>query len=173
MWLDRWWARRERRLDRTPMNVFVMLGLMSPALSIILRGPSPISSVADMPDITQIAMCACIFVGLGTCLHGAVMRSRWWFPKASLIRCYRKGMSGGPIAVAGLWVYTYFLYVNTVSVWGTLNAFLTPALSLGVASNCLWYALEIRLIRRRKAEFTQRALIKAQIEHEDECSDDS
>lgn len=164
--LDRWWQSKSRRLDRAPANLGLTVGLMFPALSITLRGPSPTSFLNDMDDVTQIAMCAMIFVGLAICLHGMCMGSRWYFPRASLINCYRKAMYGGPLAVVGLAVYTYFLAVGTPNVWGTLNIFLTPALGGAVAGQCFLYWLDIRRIQSNKALFTETAKVRARVRRE-------
>lgn len=169
--LDKWWESRKRRLDRAPANLALTVGLMCPTLSIALHGPAPTSFVFSMDDVTQIAMCACIFVGLAICLHGMCMGSRWYFPRATLLQCYAKAMYGGPLAFVGLFVYTWFLAMGTPNVWGTLGIFLTPALAGGIVGQTFLYWLDMRRIRSAKATLTQSAEIRAKIQ--DEFDDDS
>lgn len=166
--LDHWWQSKSegRRLDRAPANLGLTVGLMFPCLSIVLRGPSPTSFLSSMDNVTQIAMCAMIFTGLAICLHGMILGSRWYFPHATLVRCYRKAMYGGPLAIVGLAVYTYFLVIGTPNVWGTLNVFLTPALGLAVAGQCLLYWLDMRRIAKNKTLFTETAKVRVQVENE-------
>lgn len=171
--LDGWWQHRSenRRLDRAPANLAIVVGLMVPAGSIALRGPASNSFIAGMATSTQIAMCSCIFVGLAICLHGMCMGSRFYFPDASLTRCYKKAAYGGPLAFVGLAVYTFFLATSTPDMWGTLNIFLTPALGLGIIGQMFLYWLDVRRIRNNKATFTESAKIRQQVS--DELSDDS
>src|SRR5690348_9601538 len=91
--LDAWWARSspERRLDRNAGNMCMLIGLMLPALSIVLQGPPPNSVLLGMGPHLQIAMCACIFIGCGIKLHGALSGSRWYFPKTKRAQSYRWG----------------------------------------------------------------------------------
>src|SRR6476661_402383 len=98
--MDDWWTRTspQRRLDRNAGNMAMLIGLMLPTLSIVLQGPPPNSALDGMGTHLQISMCACIFLGCGIKLHGALSGSRWWFPKTKLAQSYRWGYIGAPLA---------------------------------------------------------------------------
>lgn len=146
--LNDWWARAspERRLDHNLANICTLIGLILPSLSIVLIGPVPSSALANMPPNLQIGMCACIFGGCATKLHGALSHTRFWFPNTPIRRCYQIGYSGAPAASAGLLVYGYFLMLNTVTWLSALGAVLTPMLGIGIGLQAVVYWLEARRI---------------------------
>ena len=146
--LDRWWVdlSPRRRMDRNAGNLCMLIGLMLPTMSIILQGPVPNSPVADMPETLQVAMCGAIFVGCGTKLHGAMAGSRWWFPRTSLAKSYRWGVTGAPLATAGCWVYGWFILSGTETVWSALSGIATPMFGLGISIQAGFYWLESRRI---------------------------
>lgn len=154
--LDRWWQQSAptRRLDHSPANLCMVLGLMAPALSIVLVGPSPSSALADMGENIQILMCACIFTGGAIKLHGAASHTRFWFRDRALRRCYQIGYAGAPIASAGLFVYGYYLIENTVTWSSTLGATGTMFFAVGLLLQGFVYWLE-----SRRLETAERQLI--------------
>lgn len=150
--IDAWWARvaPERRIDFNFGNICMLIGLMLPALSIVLQGPSPNSVLEGMGDLLQISMCFCIFVGCGLKLHGALAGRRWYFPKHDLKRCYSYGVTGAPMATAGAFVYGWFILSNTPTFLSALGGVSTPMFGLGISMQAVLYWLEVRRIRRNE-----------------------
>ena len=150
--LDDFWEERspKRRVDRIPSNICLLIGLMLPTASIILRGPLPTSAVANMSETLQVSMCGCIFAGCAIKLHGACLGAKWYpFRCKHVQNAYRWGCAGAPAAVAGLGVYTYYLFLATNgNVWSAISACLTPALGLGIGLNAIMYWFESRRIER-------------------------
>lgn len=164
--LDRWWARRaqKRRIDRNAGNMFMLVGLILPSLSIILQGPTPNSALDDMPSNLQITMCVWIFLGCSIKLHGAVSGSRWYFPDAKLTSCYRWGYIGAPIATAGALVYGYFILSGTPTFLSALGGVSTPLFGIGISVQAFLYWLESRRISHRERDL--RRVEKARIADE-------
>lgn len=161
--IDKRWADRapQRRLDRNAANVCMLLGLMLPSMSIILQGPTPSSVLQDMPTGLQIGMCACIFIGCGIKLHGALAGSRFYFPHADLKTCYRWGYTGAPMATMGSFVYGYYILSGTSTFLSALGGVSTPMFGLGIAIQAVFYWLESRRI-----EHTEAILIEQEIADE-------
>lgn len=147
-WLDRWWAKAaaKRRIDHNAANLCMLLALMGPSLSIVLRGPTPSSKLVEMSTGLQITMCACIFGGLAIKLHGALSGTRFWFPRTPLRQCYRFGYSGAPMACAGLFVYGWFLLHDTPTWTSAMGAIATPMFGLGIGIQGFFYWLESRRV---------------------------
>jgi len=150
--LDGWWedVSPKRRIDLNLGNMFMLVGLMLPSLSIVLNGPVPTSILVDMDDDLQISMCACIFFGCGMKLHGALSGRKWWFPNMALKRCYTLGFSGAPIAFVGAITYGYYILHNTPNFWSALSGFSTPMFGTGILLQGLLYILEYRRIDRNE-----------------------
>ena|SRR6478752_2930935 len=150
--MDEFWEHRspKRRVDRIPSHIAMLIGLMLPTGAIILRGPAPTSAVADMSEVLQVSMCACIFIGCGIQLHGACLQAVWYpFRCRHIQNAYRWGVAGAPAIVAGLGVYTYYLFLATHgNVWGAISACLTPSLGIGIWFNAVMYWFEARRIER-------------------------
>lgn len=143
-WLDHWWRNRRKRIDRGPANFCALIGLVLPAFSIVWQGPVPSSSLTQMSDELQIAMCACIFVGGLWKLHGVLCGSRWWFPRKPLKHCYQYGYQGAPIITSGLFVYGWYLAASTPNFLSALGTVLAPLLGLGIGLQGVEYWLEVR-----------------------------
>lgn len=154
--IDAWWiiASKKRRIDRNAGNMCMLMGLIFPSFVIFLRGPSPISPVADMPIYLQVWMCAFIFFGCCLKLHGVLAHSRFYFPHLSLKKCYMYGFIGAPMAVSGLAVYSIFLLMATPDFWAAITAVLTPFLALGVGIQAFFYWLEFRRIEHNEEDIT-------------------
>lgn len=152
--LDNWWFRNspDRRLDRNFGNICMLIGLMFPTLAIVLVGPVPNSQLALMPNWLQIWMCAFIFFGCGTKLHGAMSGSRWYFPKIGVKKAYSYGFIGAPFATTGLLIYGYFILTNTQTWVSALGGILTPMLGIGIGLQAIQYWLEWRRIDRNEAK---------------------
>lgn len=150
--IDAWWDANSprRRLDSNFGNLFMLLGLMLPSLSIVIRGPVPSSVLAHMPEGLQVAMCACIFFGCAAKLHGALAGRRFWFPHTSIKRCYVYGYSGAPMASVGCITYGYYILSNTENFWSALSGIATPMFGVGISAQALIYALEYRRIDRNE-----------------------
>lgn len=163
--IDRWWEMQSRkhRLDRNPANLCMLVGLMLSSLSIILKGPSPNSSLVSMSENLQIAMCACIFVGLGIKLYGLLIGSRWFRSSVSLRCAYQKGYQGAPVASAGMFVYGFYLIENTHDWTSAIGAVLTPLLGLGVLLQGGLYWIETRRIEHVEQAMTDIAIHVKQI----------
>ena len=159
--LDSWWEEvaPKRRIDRIPSNLCVLIGLMLPTFVIIFRGPAPATAVANMSVNMQVSMCSCIFIGCAIKLHGACLGARWYLKVRHLQQAYRWGYTGAPAAVAGLGVYTYYLFLATGgNVWNAISVCLTPALGIGIGLNGLMYWLESRRIDRAEKSLTERKI---------------
>lgn len=152
--LDEWWDRTapSRRLDRNAANLCMLVGLMLPALSIVLVGPTPSSTLMDMSEQLQIAMCTCIFIGASIKLHGALSHSRFYFCGTSLRRCYQIGYTGAPIAASGLFVYGYYLLENTTTWSSAMGTIGTTFFALGVLLQGFVYWLEARRIETKERQ---------------------
>ena len=152
--LDNWWENisPKRRIDRNAGNMCMLIGLMAPTLSIVLKGPAPSSVVSGMSDSMQMMMSAAIFLGCGIKLHGALCGARWYFPKTILKKCYRYGYSGAPAAVVGLGVYSYYIFVNLPNFYAVIGAMLTPMMGLGIGIQAVFYWLESRRLARNENE---------------------
>lgn len=150
--LDRWWRSLvdHRRIDSSLGNMFMLIGLMFPALSIVLNGPVPTSVLAEMPNGMQVLMCACIFLGCGMKLHGALAGRRFWFPNTPLARCYRYGVTGAFPASMGTWVYAGYILPNTENFSSAMGAVSTPMFGMGVALQAFLYWLEARRIEQNQ-----------------------
>jgi hypothetical protein len=161
--LDHWWSQTSprRRLDRNAGNMCMLIGLMLPSLSIILQGPTPNSVLEDMPTGLQLAMCACIFIGCGIKLHGALSGSRWYLPRTPLKTSYRWGYTGAPAATMGAFVYGYFILSGTPTFLSALGGVSTPMFGLGISLQAVLYWLESRRIDRNERILTEQA--KAEI----------
>jgi hypothetical protein len=159
MWLDTWWERAspQRRLDMNMGNLFLLAGLMLPAMSIMLTGPSPSSVLRNMSDGMQVCMCSAIFLGCGMKLHGAVAGRRFWFPKTPLKRSYTYGYSGAPIAAVGCITYGYYILTNTENFWSVLSGIGIPLFGVGVLLQGGLYLLEYRRIDRNERQLRQAA----------------
>jgi hypothetical protein len=158
--LDRWWEENspKRRLDRNSGNLFMLLGLMLPSLSIILQGPVPSSVLEDMPAGLQTAMCAFIFLGCGIKLHGVLSGTRWWFPHAALQKCYRWGYTGAPMATTGCLVYGYYILSGTPNFLSALGGVATPMFGLGISVQAVFYWLESRRIEHNELVLREAAI---------------
>ena len=167
--LDAWWeaVSPRRRLDRNAGNMCMLIGLMLPSLSIVLRGPVPNSVLADMPENLQIGMCACIFGGCSIKVHGALSGSRWYFPHTSLEQSYRWGYAGAPAATMGLWVYGYYTLSNTPNFWSALAAVATPLYGVGIGVQAVFYWLESRRIERNETILTEQLMNRIDCKHDD------
>lgn len=159
--LDAWWdkASKERRLDHSPSNLFMIVGLMLSSLSIILQGPSPSSAVIGMPIELQVAMCGCIFGGLTIKFEGALSHTRFYRRDRPLKKCYQRGYTGAPLASSGLFVYGWYILSNTPNWLSALGSVLVAFLGAGVSAQAVLYWLEARRIERN-----ERALIKAYVQ---------
>lgn len=168
--LDQWWTRvsPERRLDRSPANICMLIGLMLPALSIILQGPVPNSVLDDMPVWLQIAMCIAIFVGCGIKLHGALSGSRWYFPNTKLLKSYRWGYTGAPAASTGAFVYGWFILSGTPTFLSAMGGVSTPMFGLGISLQAGLYWLESRRIERNERILTEQARAEIADERDDD-----
>lgn len=151
--LDDWWAAAAlvHRLDHNPANFCMIVGLLLSSLSIILQGPTPSSTLSMMSPELQIAMCTCIFSGLGIKLHGVFSHTRFWFPKKSLRKCYQNGYTGAPLATSGMLVYGYYIVSNTPTWLSALGSVLVGFLGIGVGAQGILYWLEARRIERNEA----------------------
>lgn len=158
--MDKWWDRvsPERRLDRNAGNIFMLVGLMMPSVSIVLRGPTPNSALNFMPSWLQIWMCVFIFAGCGLKLHGAFMGFRFYFPHARLANCYRWGFVGAPLATCGAWVYGWYILANTQDFWSAVQGVSTPMFGTGISVQAVIYWLEWRRIKRREIKLTAAAV---------------
>jgi hypothetical protein len=144
------WSKK-RRIDSNFGNLFMLVGLMAPALSIVMNGPVPSSSLADMSDLLQILMCTFMFIGCGTKLFGALAGRRWFFNRMPLWTCYRLGVTGAFFASPAGWVYGYYLFNNTPNAWSAVAAVSTPCFATGIALQAVLYWLEARRLERNMA----------------------
>jgi hypothetical protein len=152
--LDKWWETKfsALRLDHNISNFCVILGLIITALSTLILGSTPTSSLNVAPRSTEMAMCACIFIGLSIKMHGVLAHSRWYFPNTTLRRCYQFGYTGAPIASAGLFVYGFYLIEHTELWSSVIGACVTPFLGVGVLLQGGMYWLEARRMERAERE---------------------
>lgn len=155
--IDTWWDERapRRRIDSNFGNGFMLVGLMLPSLSIILRGPTPNSALLDMPEGLQISMCALIFIGCVMKLHGALAGRRFYFPHTPIKRCYTWGYSGAPLASVGCITYGYFILSNTENFWSALGGVATPMFGIGISAQAVLYFLEYRRIDNNETRLRQ------------------
>lgn len=169
--IDQWWADRasRRRLDRNAGNLFMLMGLIMPSLSIILQGPVPNSVLEDMSNQLQVSMCVCIFIGCSIKLHGALSGSRWYFPHTTLRSAYKYGYIGAPIATAGALVYGWYILSGTPSFLSALGGVSTPLFGVGISVQAIFYWLESRRIEHREVVLTEE--LKARLT--DELNHDS
>lgn len=158
--LDQWWetASPERRIDFNFGNMFMLLGLIFPALSIVLTGPSPNSVLIVMPDWLQVWMCLSIFLGCSLKLHGALSGRKWWAPKTALARSYEYGVRGAPLASTGALVYGWYILSNTPNWPSALSGISTPMFGIGIALQAVLYWLEIRRIKHSEVKKTRELL---------------
>lgn len=172
--LDAWWFRvsPNRRLDRNAGNLCMLIGLMFPTASIMIRGPVPGSTLEHlMPAWLQAWMCASIFLGCGIKLHGVVAGSRWYLPKMPLKRCYTFGYIGAPFATSGLLVYGYFLMSTTPNWVAALSAILTPMLGIGISAQAFLYWLEYRRIEHNEKNMIELAKAKVRLANDADAMD--
>ena len=169
-WLDRWWMKTspKRRLDRDAIGVTALMGFAAPTLSISLVGPTPTSVLRDMSDDLQISMCVCIVLGLLVMLHGVLLGSPFYFPKAPVKRSYTRGFTGAPAAVLGLGVYSYYIIENTQTWASALSAMLTPLLALGITIQAFIYWLEVRRIEVVETRLIKQTKVAIANEHSDD-----
>lgn len=171
--LDQWWTRRiaDGRVDRNPLAICALLGLMGPTLAIILTGPAPSSVLSGMPDDLQVTMCAFIFVGCGGMLHGAMLGARWYF-YGTRRTALRRSYTSAPLAVSGLVVYGGFILGNTDgNVIAALSGILTPALGLGLLLLAGKYWLEERRMQRLEPLVVEQILSEAaEAKAADDCA---
>lgn len=155
--LDEWWTKKSpaRRLDFNLGNLMMLIGLLLPSFSIVVRGPNPASVIAEMSVSLQVMMCACIFGGCALKLHGAMAGRRFWFPNMSLKRCYQFGYTGAPAATAGCLVYGYYLVTGNPDFWVAMGAVSTPIFGIGISGQAILYWLEVRRISRNEVILTE------------------
>lgn len=158
--MDRWWERvsPQRRIDFNLGNMFMLLGLLFPSLSIMLQGPVPNSTLSEMPEWLQVFMCVLIFFGCGMKLHGALAHRRFYFCNTSLKRCYRYGVAGAPAATSGLLVYGYFLLSSTPTFLSAMSTMGTTFFGIGISGQAVLYWLEARRIERNELEGTDKLI---------------
>lgn len=147
--IERWWERRQFRIDRNPVYIAAMAAIAVPSLSIVLYGPVPTSNVKELPVPTQIALCICILTGCVMALRACLIRE----PK----RAYRLGATWLPLTCGGLFTYGLVVLTNTDNASSALGGFLTPALGGGLAAQAVFMWLEARRIARKELELTKRA----------------
>lgn len=167
--LDAWWTRHapEGRIDRNPLVICALLGLMGPSLAIVLVGPIPTSALQGMPDALQITMCTFIFLGCGGMLHGAMLGARWYF-YGTRRNALRRAYASAPMAVSGLIVYGAFILANTDgNVIAALGAVLTPFLGVGLFLLSLVYWLEVRRMEHAVPEIIEQVLAEATEDDDD------
>jgi hypothetical protein len=148
--LDAWWQVRspERRLDRDPIGLAALIGFAGLTSSILLVGPTPNSSLVDMPNGLQVLMCGCIVLGLLRMAYGALRGLPWFFPSTTVKRSYTIGFTGAPAAVFGLGVHSFYIITNPETWTSALSAGLTPLLAVGISAQAFLYLLEVRRIER-------------------------
>lgn len=156
---DDWWLRvsPRRRLDRNAGNMFMLIGLMLPTLSIVLRGPTPNSVLNGMPEYLQVWMCAFIFGGCGLKLYGALSGFKYFRPNVHLKDCYKWGFIGAPLASTGAIVYGYYILSNTENFWSALSGVSTPMFGIGISVQAFFYWLEWRRIERNEHLYIREA----------------
>lgn len=156
--LDVWWEKTspKRRLDHHPLYVCVLVGLLGPALSIVMFGPLPASALAGMSDTLQVMLCTLLVMHSVIGLHAVFLGTRFYL-KGPLKRAYRLGYSAAPAGVASLFVYGVVVLANAfqsvsakIMVMSALSGILTPLLGLGVALQALLFWLESRRIERNE-----------------------
>lgn len=119
------------------MYMTVTVGLWLTALSLLLVGPSPSSTVSQLNYATQMAMAAVIFFGTSVKIHGFLSGTRLLMPKRDLRDCYAQAAWAVIATNVGLGVY-----VGSIIVY--YNDFLLSVLggSIGIAMivGALWNA---------------------------------
>lgn len=166
--LDNWWFRvsPNRRLDRNAGNMFMLVGLMFPTAAIVIVGPVPNSALSGMPEWLQMWMCAFIFGGCATKLHGALSGFKYYRPKTTVKQAYSYGFIGAPFATSGLLVYGYFILANTPNWVAAVSGILTPMLGLGIGLQGVFYWLEFRRIQRNEDSMIEIAKAKVKDERD-------
>lgn len=150
--IDKWWSQRAsaRRLDRHPVYLCSLIGVMLPAASIFWFGPNPTSGVAALSELTQVMLCGCIAFGAALALIAAAA------PNHRITWAYRMAFSATPAIVAGLTVYSWVILSSADTPSSAMGGMLTPMLALGYAGKAFAFWLESRRI-----EHTANQLLEA------------
>jgi hypothetical protein len=155
--VDNWWWRRAsaRRLDRHPIYLCSLIGVLLPAASIFWYGPNPTSGVAALSELTQVMLCGCITLGAALALVASAA------PSHRVTWAYRMAFSATPAIVAGLGVYGWVTLATADTPSSALGGMLAPMLALGFAGKSLSFWLESRRI-----EHNTGALLQVAINHQ-------
>lgn len=138
-----------RRLDHSPANMCMIIGLMLSSTSIVVQGPTPSSTLHNMSANLQVAMCGFIVVGLGIKLYGALSHTCFFRPHVPLRLCYQKGYLGAPLAASGMLVYAWYIVDSIEGGWlSALGSVLVGFLGVGVMLQGAVYWLEARRLER-------------------------
>lgn len=148
--LDEWWEGRfaVRRYDRGPMYICMMIAVMLTAISIIILGPVPESSISELSSDLQKTLSTILLIGGVTCTIGSLLGSRFFFPGFSVVRSYGIGLIGIPLVASSMFFYGYAVMINTNNFASALGGTFAPLLGIGAAMNGVYFLLEIRRIQR-------------------------
>jgi hypothetical protein len=118
--------------------------------SILAIGPNPNSAVAqELSDPLQYILAFTMFAGVGGCLIGSLLGSRFLKPEFDIRRSYRIGYSAAPIGAAALMAFGWALVSNTPNPTSAFGGLVGPAIGLGLLLNALGFWLEERRLNNK------------------------
>ena len=147
---DRWWSKSvsDRRIDRGPMYVAVIIALWCSGLSMSILGPSPKSTISELSEATQNLLALMLVLSSSICVIGSLSGSRYFLRRWPRRRSYSWALSALPIICSCLAFYGYAALAHTPNWPSALGGLLAPMLGWGSAVNWIFLVLETRRISR-------------------------
>lgn len=119
------------------MYLTVTVGLWLTALSLILIGPVPNSTISQLSSTTQMAMAVVMFCGTTVKIHGFLSGTKYFMPHRDIRDCYAQAAWAIIATNTGLAVYVLAI----ISYYGSwLLSTLGGALGLSMIAGAIWNA---------------------------------
>lgn len=143
--LDSWWENREHRnrVDRDPMYICVMVGLIVVAFGLMFGAGTGLDPVLeDWLSLMIFVGAAIVFLGMSSGRPGLFLKN------LDRRRSYMLAVIGTPAVVFGLWVFSGSVVISALIWPSKLSGALGLFLGLGALLEAVGLLLEIRRIDR-------------------------
>lgn len=148
------------RLDHGRMYMWIMGGLFTLSMGLVIYGPIPNTSLSELPNDVQNLLNLAMFLGSSICIYG-ILRGEYGLVarKGDIRVSYNLAISGAPAVVASLGTYCYALFDAGNFVPSALSAVISVAIIGGTIQNVWDFRNErnritrnIELLRKQQNE---------------------
>lgn len=124
------------RLDHGRMYMWIMGGLFTLSLGLVINGPIPNTSLSELSNGVQNLLNGAMFLGSSICIYGIIRGEQGIIARKGDIRIsYDLAMSGAPAIVASLGTYCYALFDAGNFVPSALSAVISVSIIGGTLQN--------------------------------------